>query len=272
MDAKTFGKFRDLIYQKSGITLGPGKESLVSARVAKRLRALKMNDYREYLNMLSREDSDDEIIHLIDVISTNVTHFFREPDHFDLLVQLMQQWYDQGQRRFRIWSAACSSGEEPYSIAMTVAEHFDVNVCDIKILATDISTRVLDASAKGIYEQHKIENIPAPLRQTYFQRAGSNGSTTYVASDTLKRLILFRRLNLSQPPFPMRGPLDVVFCRNVMIYFDNQVRAQLLREIHKLLRPGGYLIVGHTESLTGVVNEFKGIKPSLFVKPGRRNA
>jgi chemotaxis protein methyltransferase CheR len=266
MNRRIFEKFRSLLYEKSGISLGDQKEALVTARVGKRMRALALDDFGKYYELVVNDASGQELIQLIDAISTNVTSFYRETQHFELLTALLAKWRESGQSRFRIWCAASSSGEEPYTIAMTAAECFDKGNVDVKVLATDISTRMLAKCQLGIYEAQKLANVPARLRERYFDRLQENRQLVYRVNDRLKSLVLFRRLNLATPPFPMRGPMDVVFCRNVMIYFDNQVRCRLLEEIYRLLKPGGYLMVGHAESLTGLVSNFKAEKPSVYVK------
>ena len=267
MDESTFNKFREIVYQRSGISLGNGKVALVSARVSKRMRALGINDFRKYLKFVTQDKSGEEIVHLLDVISTNVTSFFRESNHFDFLKTAVSEWLAQGQRRFRFWSAACSTGEEPYTMAMTLSETVTGNSVDMKILATDISTRVLDTCRKGAYEGEKLKGIPLIFRERYFKQCrNNNGETLYMVNGALKNLIVFKRLNLSAHPFPMRGPFDVIFCRNVMIYFDNALRSSLLGEMHRLLKPNGYLMVGHSESLTGIASNFRVLKPSIYVK------
>ena len=266
LDRKMFEKFRDLIYEKSGITLGEQKEALVSARIGKRMRALGLTSYEDYFKCLVNKDSDQELVHMLDAISTNVTSFYREPDHFTLLEELLALWRDEGQQRFRIWSAASSTGEEPYTIAMVMHEVLGSRPPDMRILATDISTRVLEKCCTGIYDKDKLRTVPAAMRERYFTRTGTRENPQFAVKDTLKRLLTFRRLNLSTPPFPRKGPLDVVFCRNVMIYFDNQVRNRLLGEIYRLLKPGGYLMVGHAESLTGMMSNFKSVRPSVYIK------
>ncbi len=266
LDPRTFNNFRDLIYEQSGITLSDGKESLVCSRVGKRMRMLRIDDHQAYLDHIVQDESGKEIVCLLDAISTNVTHFFRGPDHFDLLGRVVKEWFASGQKRLRIWSAASSTGEEPYSIAITVLEASG-GKCDVKILATDISTRALEIAHRGIYEAAKTKQFPKGVScQKYFSKVINSGDTCYVAKPALKDMVIYKRLNLSTPPFPMRGPLDVVFCRNVMIYFDNHIRRKLVAEIHRLLKPGGYLAVGHSESLIGMMDGFKSVQPSVYIK------
>jgi chemotaxis protein methyltransferase CheR len=266
MDPSTFNQFRQIICDKSGISLSPGKEALLAARVGKRMRALNIPNYNTYLRFVLNDHSGEELVHLIDVISTNVTGFFREPTHFSFVGRLAAQWLARGRRRFRFWSAASSTGEEPYSLAMTLLETIGQQDVDLRILATDISTRVLQTCEAGLYSQEKIQSVPLPLRDRYFERERQDRETGYRAKPGLKQVITFRRLNLSVTPFPMQGPFDAIFCRNVMIYFDNRIRATLLDEIHRLLNPGGYLFVGHAESLTGLTSALKTVRPSIYVK------
>ncbi|MCP4644245.1 MAG: protein-glutamate O-methyltransferase CheR [bacterium] len=267
VDAKTFEGFRELVYRRSGIALGDQKQALVTARVGKRMKALGIANHRAYLDYVESDSSEQELVHLIDAISTNVTSFFREPDHFDFLREAVQEWASDGQSRFRFWSAASSTGEEPYSIAMTLSDSIDTHRLDVRLLATDISTRVLERCVVGVYDRDRVDTVPTRLRDRFFTKLRDGGRTTqYAVADGLKEMVRFRRLNLSTMPFPMKGPLDMVFCRNVMIYFDNDLRARLMDEIHRLLKPGGYLLVGHAESLTGILTPFKTVRPSVYVK------
>jgi len=266
MDQKVFEQFQQLVYEKSGISLGPQKVALVTARVGKRIRALNISDHEEYLAYVKRDEKGDELVQLLDAISTNVTSFFREAAHFDILAELLADWRKRGQTQFRIWCAASSTGEEPYCLAMTAMEAFQGASVDLRILATDISTRVLDIARKGQYNASKLETVPKQLLDKYFHPPARGGEPVYTVKPELRRLISFNRLNLSTPPFPMKGPMDAVFCRNVMIYFDNVVRTRLVKEIHRLLRPDGYLMVGHSESLTGIDVPFKTMKPAVYKK------
>lgn len=270
MDQQTFNQIRELVYQQSGIKLSDAKKSLVTARLMKRLRALDLPDLKSYVEYLAQDREGGELVQLLDAISTNVTHFFREKDHFDVAADAFKQWLGEGQTRFRFWSAASSTGEEPYSLAMTFSEALSGGSRrpDLKILATDISTRVLQQCKRGQYEDERVKGISANLLGKYFAPCHiDNGRAGYEVDGNLKRMITFARLNLSAPPFPMKGPMDIVFCRNVMIYFDNPTRLRLLREIQRLLKPGGLLMVGHSESLSQeLMGELQRVGASVYRK------
>ncbi len=215
MQAKTFNSFRELVYRESGIKLDESKEALIRARIGKRMRALSIPDHDDYYNYVIQDESGEELIHLLDAISTNVTSFFRGPDHFNFLVRCVKDWISEGQKNIKIWSAACSSGEEPYSIAMAILWEIR-EYLDVKILATDISTRVLNKAQSGIYESDKVDQVPNNYKVAYFEEFTEDGRTFYRIKPIIKDIIVFRRINLASPPFPMRGPLLIaVFCRNV---------------------------------------------------------
>jgi chemotaxis protein methyltransferase CheR len=264
-DATTLKKFSEIVYNKAGIVLGEKKEALMQARIGKRMRKLGLTDFRQYLKMIEEDEDGDEIVQLLDVISTNVTNFFRENRHFELLKIILQRWVEQGLDKLRIWCAASSSGEEPYSIAITVKETLPY-FKDVKILATDISTKVLAKAKTGRYEERNMENVSKKILNNYFVREKIGNEIFYVAENELKRMITFARLNLIELPFPMKGPFDVIFCRNVMIYFDNPTRTKLLSECERLLKNGGYLMVGHAESLSGLLSNLKPVEPSVYIK------
>ena len=266
MDAQTFKDFQSIAYQKAGIFLREGKAALIQARLAKRLRELGLTSEREYLDRL-RNDGDDEVVLFLDAISTNFTKFYREPDHFETLREHILEQKAAGQRRFRIWCAASSSGEEPYTIAMTLDPILEG--CDWKILATDISTRVLALAVAGVYGAEEIEGIPPAMLQRYLDRlpAGEDGEVQWAVRDRLKQRITYRRLNLASRPYPMKGPLDAVFCRNVMIYFDRPMRAGVVGEFERLVGPGCPLFIGHSETLNGITTRFKTERPSVYRLP-----
>lgn len=265
LDAPTFKKFSDLVYAQAGIKLGPHKEALVCARVSKRMRQLGLDDFGAYYTLVEQDSSGTELVELLNAICTNVTHFFREPQHFDFLKETLKKWADGGQTRFRLWSAACSTGEEPYSMAISVRDVLG-DACDVRIAATDLSTRAMGLAKVGFYQYRHVENLPQAALQKYFEPAQSGQMSGYQVRPELRRMVAFGRMNLSTTPFPLATGLDVIFCRNVMIYFDNVVRKRLLAEMYRLLRPGGYLMVGHAESLSGMLSDFRGIRPSIYRK------
>jgi chemotaxis protein methyltransferase CheR len=253
--------------------LVPGKHALVKARVGKRMRALGIADEGAYLQYVLNDATGHELVQLLNVMSTNVTRFFREPDHFTFLREMFGQWLQEGRRRIRLWSAACSTGEEPYSIAMTILDSLprgELGGLDLKILATDISTRVLETAEQARYSDTSLKEVPPVTRQRFFVRAEDGSQPTYQVRESLKRLVTFRRLNLAAPPFPLRGPFDAIFCRNVMIYFDGAVRKRLLGELERLLRPDGWLLIGHSENLLGVQpDSLQMVSPSVYRKVPR---
>lgn len=263
---RSFERLCDIVYETSGIALTPKKEALVSARVSKRMRALGIRGFEEYLAYLEDHHAD-EIVDLLDAVSTNVTSFFREPHHFDFVAEQAHRWYESGQRRFRYWSAACSTGEEPLSLAMVLKEALPYPDVDLRILATDISTQALARCASARYDERRVSPVPADLLRRWFVSEGAGDERRWAARPELTDIIVYRRVNLSAPPFPMRGPLDGVFCRNVMIYFDDAVRCALLDEVNRLLRAGGHLYVGHAESLAGILTDFAYVQPSVYRKP-----
>ena len=264
MDASLFRSFQALAYDQAGIALRDGKEALVEARIAKRLRALGLASAEEYLEYLGADAGGEELVQFLDAISTNFTSFYREPDHFEHLGAYLAERLAEGADRLRIWCAAASTGEEPYTLAITAAEALSGRDVDWKLLATDLSTRVLAAAKAGRYEARQVDRVPPRLRERYFRRAGPDA---FEAVPELKRPISFARLNLAKPPFPMRGPFDAVFCRNVMIYFDSPGRQALIAEIERLLRPGGLLFIGHSETLSGLDTGLRLVRPSEYRRP-----
>ncbi|MGB8931998.1 MAG: CheR family methyltransferase [Anaeromyxobacteraceae bacterium] len=263
MTPAAFRAFQEIAYAQAGIHLREGKAALVQARLAKRLRELGLQSEEEYLVRLRGVEGRGEIVLFLDAISTNFTKFFREPDHFELLCEDVATALAAGQRRFRFWCAGCSSGEEPYTVAMTIYDLLAAK--DWRILATDLSTRALGRAEAGVYGDEEIADVPARFRERFLTRVrGGDGSSTWTVSPRLKERILFRRLNLSQRPYPMMGPLDAVFCRNVMIYFDRPMRAGLVAEVERLVKPGGRFFIGHSETLNGIETRLHVERPSVY--------
>jgi chemotaxis protein methyltransferase CheR len=259
VDRACFEGFQRIARERAGIHLRAGKAVLVASRLAPRLRELGLASEQEYLDRLLRAADDRELVRFLDAISTNFTKFFREPDHFELLAGDATRAKAGGQRRFRYWSAGCSSGEEPYTLAMVLDPL--LGGCDWKILATDISTIVLAQAAAGEYEEEDIATIPQQQRNRHLARIGDGRWRFHAA---LRERVVFRRMNLAERPFPMKGPLDAVLCRNVMIYFDLPMREQLVGGIERLLAPGAPLLIGHAETLSGIRTGLRSHGPSVY--------
>lgn len=242
-----------LANRKTGIVLADNKQNMIYSRLSRRLRALGLKNFSDYCALLESPSGDEELGNLINAVTTNLTHFFREQHHFDHLQQsLINPLLAGGARRFRIWSAGCSSGMEPYSIAMTVKHAIGSNPCDAKILATDIDTNMLARGKKGEYTEEEYKNIPSAYRSDV-SLDKANG--TMQMHDSLKQLITFNHLNLLED-WPMRGPFDAIFCRNVVIYFDKATQSVLFNRMAELLSPHGFLYIGHSENLNKVTDRF----------------
>jgi len=267
MNSAVFNKLCSIAHVEAGIHLKEGKEALVAARVAKRLRLLGLSSERDYLRVLEEDKSGEELVCFLDAISTNFTSFMREPDHFESLSCWARQNQARSKEPLRLWCAAAATGEEPYSIAITLLEALEGRNQRFKILATDISTRALGCAAAGEYSETGIAPLSSAQRSKHFRevRGGASGSK-YQVCPKVRETIVYRRLNLAAPPFPMKGPLDVVFCRNVMIYFDRNTRQKLISEIERLLAPGGILYTGHSESLAGIHSGLTMLRPSVYQK------
>lgn len=239
------------LYEDAGIHLPSTKANLVYSRLAKRLRALGLESFSEYCALIGSESGSAERAQMISALTTNVTRFFREPHHFEHMRQEIVSPLVKdirGGKRLRIWSAGCSSGQEPYSIALTVLSSLpDARSYDVRILATDINPQVLETARRGVYSAEEIAGIPPELRRSWLESAGAGQSRL---DEGPRGLVTFRQLNLISA-WPMRGPFDAVFCRNVVIYFDEKTQMRLLNRISSLIRPGGYLYLGHSERLIG---------------------
>ena len=265
MRQATFNTLRRIIYQRSGISIDKSKTSLVKARVERRVQALNLGTIQEYLNYLIRDPKGSEIEYLLNAVSTNLTNFYRDQAQFSVLHDVLEQWMSEGQTKFRLWSAACSTGQEVYSMAMTLLECAGTKKMDWKILGTDISTDALRTATSGIFPHNEVERIPPEFVQKYFVKKDPRGKVDHHVDPKIRKQVSFNRLNLAATPFVMKGPFDVVFCCNVMIYFDDPVKDRLLKEIHRLLRPGGLLMVGQAERLADKhTTQFNNVHPSIY--------
>ena len=261
---RQFRKVSDIIYRECGIVLKIGKEALVRARLVKRLRALKMGDFSEYMKYLQGDERRDELGLLVDVMTTNKTSFFREMAHFDFLGETILPKLTG--RKLRFWSAACSSGEEPFSLAMFLLDRMTgLGSRDVKILATDISPTILGKAGKATYEEGMLRALPPTFLRKYFVKVGNENSHTYQVNADVRRMVRIARLNLLHP-WPMKGSFSVIFCRNVMIYFDKLTQQKLVNRFWEILEPGGHLFVGHSEGMSGVKHKFRYVRPATYVK------
>jgi len=261
----------ELIYKRSRIHLGPDKRVLVTSRLAKRLRHHGLSNYGEYCELMRSPKGEEELQFLIDRISTNHTHFFREIKHFEFLQDtIIPKWEAEPGRSepFRVWSAASSTGEEAYSIAIHLAENFaSAESGRWQIEGTDISTRVLDVAQKGVYETEKLGSVQPEVLRKYFQRGVNQWEGHLRVKDGLRRQVKFQHLNLLEGNYPFSRPFDLIFCRNVMIYFDRPTQETLVQLLAEKLIPGGHLFVGHSESLSGVKHSLKLVRPAVYLKP-----
>jgi chemotaxis protein methyltransferase CheR len=269
---REFNKFRELIHNKTGISLGDQKRDLVISRLTKRLRILNIKTFDEYYHYVLKENNNEEITAMINRITTNVTSFFREGHHFrvlreTVLPRLLEKKSANKTRKIRIWSAGCSTGQEPYSIAITLADFFQGRLnWDIKILATDLDTDVLSTGEKGIYPESSVCNISSEQLRRYFKKGIGENKGIYQISNQIKNMVVFRRLNLTLKRFPIRGPLDIIFCRNVIIYFSNELKIGLIKKFNQLLDDDGYLFMGHSESLIAMKEKFRYIHNTVYQK------
>ncbi len=267
---KEYELIRKLVYAKSGINLGDQKMQLVRARLGKHVRQGGFRTFEAYLQHVEADPTGEELCNLLDAISTNTTHLFREMRHFVLLREIVKGWAGDREWRakhktLRIWSAGCSSGEEPYSIAMLVHDALgNPPAVPIKILATDLSTQVLSRAQLGTYDAHRVGTVPADLRHRYFQKVIHDNQACLRVVPEVRRLITFARFNLMMTTFPFRNGFDVVFCRNVMIYFDRPTQTALVNRIAQTLHPGGYLMIGHSESLNGIQHPLSYVEPTVY--------
>jgi chemotaxis protein methyltransferase CheR len=269
----------NFVHKASGINLLDGKKELVRARLSKRINQLEFQDFKTYFKYVMGDTSGDELVFLLDALATNLTSFWREPQHFDFMgkeflpdLERRRKRPGGGGPRLRIWSAACSSGEEPYTIAMVVMEKnpYFANGGDFRILATDLSTKVLNIAKKGQYGPESVKNIPPQAQHAYLSkitREGDRGgtSTMWRVNENVRKLISFRRFNLMDP-LPIKHSMDLIFCRNVMIYFDRDTIASLITKFYNILEVGGYLFIGHSESLSGLKHNFKYVAPCIYRK------
>lgn len=258
-----FSQFQQLIHQLAGIHLSPAKKALVSGRLAKRLSQHQLGSYAEYFRLLTGSKDKSELQVAVDLLTTNETYFFREPKHFDYLRHKILSTHKPG-RSFRVWSAACSSGEEPYSIAMVLSDMLGDGLWEV--VASDICTRVLEKARSGHYPMERASGISHDYLSRFCLKGVGAQAGTLLVERGLRSRVNFIQVNLNQP-LPALGEFDLIFLRNVMIYFDMETKRKVVQRMLPLLRPGGHFLVGHSESLNGVVDTLQAIAPSIYRKP-----
>lgn len=269
---KDFERIRGVVYDHCGINLTKEKKELVRSRLSSQLRHHNMASYSDYLEMVLRDPNSAEFVQFINRLSTNLTSFFREPRHYDYLKKHVLPRIEaatpaNGTLRIRTWSAACSSGEEPYTLAMVLKESLPSNrKTDVKILASDISTTVLDKARAGRYPAERLATVSNDLQRKYFEAQADKSGFVYTVRPELRQMVLFKQINLIQD-WPTITPLDFIFCRNVLIYFDKATHKKLAHRFYDLLKPGGVLFIGHSESLSGFDHPFKNAGPATYTKP-----
>ncbi len=267
---KDFYRLSTYIMSHYGIKLPPAKKTLVQCRLQKRLKAYSMNNFGDYIDFLfSSAGRATELSHMIDEISTNKTDFFREPKHFDYLIQtgLGEYLSKSGKKKIAVWSAGCSSGEEPYTIAMILKEYARLqHPVDFAVTATDISTRVIHTGMQGIYNENKISEIPYNLKKLYFQKGKNNFKQQVRVNSDIRSTVNFQQFNLLSSDFTVFGLFDIIFCRNVLIYFEREIQFRILSKLCSQLNSGGYLFLGHSDTTMGFTLPVKTVQPSIFRK------
>ncbi len=262
---KDFEYIRDMVGERTGIVLSDHKENMVYGRLTRRIRQLRLGSFREYIDLLQEGDGE-ELIEFTNALTTNLTAFFREPHHFDYLAETVMPFLlsKRNNRRLRIWSAGCSTGEEPYTLAMVLMESIqNIGGWDVKILATDLDSNVVAKGKAGIYSAERITGISKARQAKWFRKDTTSGQV--VVDDALRNLITFKQLNLLHP-WPMKGPFDVIFCRNVIIYFNKDTQSKLFDRYANMLAPDGYLFVGHSETLHKVTDRFRLLGKTIYAR------
>jgi chemotaxis protein methyltransferase CheR len=266
IDNADFERIASFILSATGIKLTSSKKTMVEGRLYRRVRALGLSNISDYVaRVFDCDDCDDEVINLIDAITTNKTDFFREPAHFNFLTREALPELSQADRVVKFWSAACSVGAEPYTLAMVLSD-FALGAPQLRfsILASDISTEVLSTAARAIYSEEMVEPVPVAMRQRYLLRSSNPAKKVVRMAPEIRNLIRFTRINLIENRYPVERDMDVIFCRNLLIYFDRDTQEMVVRQLSSHLRTGGYLILGHTDSIAGMTAPLDSLGHSIF--------
>jgi chemotaxis protein methyltransferase CheR len=264
---REFLRLRDLVYREAGIWLSHAKTALLVGRLAKRLRHYGLKSFKQYYDLVI--NSPEERIQMLDALSTNETHFFREPQHFELLKSVIfPKWAEEAatgyrSRKIRVLSAGCSTGQEPYSLAMILLDRFPG--WEIEIIATDLSTRALEIARTGVWPAAKVDEIPLSYRKAFMLKGFADQSGKIKAGPEIRSVVRFFRMNLNEPAYPLTGKFEMIFCRNVLIYFDQRGREKVVRRLASFLPPDGYLFLGHAESLHAMSDRLRSIIPTVYI-------
>lgn len=271
LSTEDFKRLSSFIFKEYGIKMPDVKRTMLQSRLHKRLRELNMTNYKEYVDFVfSKEGQDNEVIHMIDVVSTNKTDFFREPVHFDylhsnVLPELLRN--DKPNRFIKLWSAGCSSGEEPYTLAMSLSDYMlEHPGFDYSILATDISSRILKTAVEAIYKENRVEMLPLQIKKRYLLKSKDRNNPTVRIIPELRRRVNFQRLNFMDSYYNVPDNMDIIFCRNVLIYFDRETQEKVINKLCTKLKPDGYFFLGHSESITNFDVPLRQLKPTIFKK------
>ncbi len=271
MSDKVFEKLGTFIEDGYGIKMPPSKKTMLQGRLSKRLRLMGMNSFESYCDFILNNTNKSEIVNMINAVSTNKTDFFREPEHFSYLINtalpdLVDNRPAQIRTPFVFWSAGCSTGEEPYTLAMVLSDYAETNPdFSFRILATDISTDALNKGKAAIYKKERVDPVPKQLKKKYLLKSKNPKKNLVRIALNLRQLISFQRLNFLDN-FDLRKTVDVIFCRNVIIYFDKEVQRKLLNKFYQHLRTGGYLLIGHSETMNGIDLPFVNVAPTIYKK------
>jgi chemotaxis protein methyltransferase CheR len=265
---KEFLRLSNFIQSNYGIKMPPAKKSILQGRLHKRLRKLQITDFKTYVDYVFSEKGKDEIIHMMDVVSTNKTDFYREPVHFEILKEvILPDIYNKNIKKINVWSAGCSSGEEPYTIAIVLNDFkLKKQGFDYQIIATDISTQMLKTGADAIYPKERIEMIPLDIKKRYFLKSKDRTKPKVRIVKELRNKVKFQRLNFMDNIFKINESFDIIFCRNALIYFERQNQEAVINKLSNKLNTGGYFFLGHSESITNMNVPLKALQPTIYVK------
>lgn len=265
---KEFAQLSSFIYKESGIKLPPIKKIMLQSRLHKRLKELQIPSFKEYCDyVFSPEGMDSELVHMLDVVSTNKTDFFREPAHFDFITNyVLPQHTDENQGSiFNAWSAGCSSGEEPYTLAIVLSEYMEKDPrFNYAITATDLSTKILNCATNAVYSEDKVAAIPLNLKQKYLLRSKDRAQKTVKIAPEIRNKVSFSRLNFMDSTYRLNNMFNLIMCRNVLIYFDRETQEKVINKLCTKLLPGGYLMLGHSESILNMKFPLKQVKPTIY--------